>query len=339
MPSVLLIGAGNVGSALVRKAQKQGWSVDALTRKGLSSFTEDREPTFCAFEGDSPTPRSLLEFALEDAKPDIAFLAIPGSPNGSVGLAYILDLTQSGIPVVTAEKSAFAHHYQDLAPLVELDMLGIRATVGGGTAMLDYLRARQVAHKEVLGYFAVNGTLNFLFTEDGSFAEKVERATKLGYAEPGATDPAAVVAGELNDVRMKASILFNHAFGNGAALSPDSFHRASCTTKDLRALTSPGVRVRYLVRITNSGAEPEIDRDSPGSLFAEVDGWTVHGGFYPIAEGTPLSGWSLKGVDNGFYLEEGPFGQDGTYRMVGNGAGPEPTAESMMCDARRILGI
>ncbi|MBS3090863.1 hypothetical protein J4217_00250 [Candidatus Pacearchaeota archaeon] len=46
-----------------------------------------------------------------------------------------------------------------------------------------------------------------------------------------------------------------------------------------------------------------------------------------------------SGVNNAVLTSEGEFGKDGSYVLIGPGAGPGPTALSMVIDAEKILHL
>lgn len=123
------------------------------------------------------------------------------------------DALRAGKHVVTANKDLLAEHggeLLDLASASGCDLL-FEAAVAGGIPIIRPLKQCLAGNEitEVMGI--VNGTTNYILTkmfeENMGFAEALEKATKLGYAE---ADPTADIEGL--DAGRKAAILASLAF-------------------------------------------------------------------------------------------------------------------------------
>jgi homoserine dehydrogenase len=68
-----------------------------------------------------------------------------------------------------------------------------------------------------------------------------------------------------------------------------------------------------------------------------VGDWDISAGFKNINENPRFSQLVSSGVDNAILIYEGKYGIDGTYRLIGPGAGSGPTTASMIKDANRLL--
>ena len=164
-------------------------------------------------DGYSPTQ---VDGTSNDLKPDLAFITTPSSI-GDVSSRYVRDLLRSDAVVVTAEKGAITYGWEDF----ELDIdrrLGITATVGGGSQLLRAARDQVNGGKISRIDLVANGTLGVVMEEfeKGTVAPTVASlVTRMGYAEPGATDMSEIIAGELGDVTKKAQIFYNYVLANG----------------------------------------------------------------------------------------------------------------------------
>lgn len=338
--NVIVIGKGSIGSAVSSKIRSRtGWNIAAnlsRTAQGLQKGMKMADG-FCKF--DPQEPATLAEaLPLEDV--DLAFLAIPTIEEGRIALGYMQTLIGHGVPVVTCEKGSVSNFYADLVAL-GVENIGTSATVGGGTRMLSFLKNRRLrdSHQRAVAVNAVlNGTLNYIFSETSgggrSLPEAVDEAIKLQITEPGAEDPLDIIRGEMADVVMKASALFNIVLSaDGGYLSPDMFDVSELDEKGLSQLAKRAYR--YVVSF--SSAENGMPEGLIGAMRASVNGWNICGGFYPIAE-SPIPEQLLPvGVNNAVVVAEGPMSADGIYRLEGPGAGPRPTAEAMMTDAMHLL--
>ena len=332
------IGVGTIGGAVIRKVAADPMYKACASITGSSIRIGKDGPV----ETTDGVSGKIQYIRREFGTPDIAFLAIPTRDKGEIACEYIRELLDKNIAVVTCEKGALAYRFPELRP--RLKHIGYKATCGGGTMMIPALQGRHLRRKKVVVHAVVNGTLNYIFAgvglEGRSLAEMVREASKLGYAEPGASDPLAVIRGEVEDVTKKLPVLFNTVFAGteGPYLTPDDFTFESVDEKSALALTSPGNHYRYIVRVTNQDIGFEADPSLPGSLHIMKGGWRIDAGFVNLRSGSKLDRWIPGGVNNGVLLEEGPYGADGIYELCkGPGAGPEPTAEAMMCDARELL--
>ncbi len=331
-------GGVNVGGAVPERATELGLrhsmyvvksdGVHVMNSRGATSLHDPRE-----------------DFWNEDTYTDgvrVAFLATPSSGDGTRALEIIEGLRGHDIPTVTAEKAALAHHFPALEPY--LGLMGISASVGGGTGMLPWLaskinpRTRQV-------HSVVNGTINHIVDGiDGgrTAGQVIDEAVTLGYAEPGATNHLEVINGELvGDIPKKASILWNtvlrNIFSPDTVLFPADLAQPALDQDGLNQLIAEAGARRYILSVVRSGEEiPEKDILAP--LRREVDGGLVIiGGFRRISDNPLFKALRMPGPSNGSVITAGPNESDGVYKLEGPGAGPGPTAAAMVQDARQLL--
>ena len=233
----------------------------------------------------------------------------------------ILAALRSGKAVVTANKALLAEDGAVLhAAAVEGGAdLYYEASVAGAIPLLRPLRESLVGDdvRRVIGI--VNGTTNFILTrmdEQGmGFAEALDEATALGYAE---ADPTADVEGF--DAAAKAAILASLAFHTRVTAS--DVHRegiTEVTAADVASAKAMGCVVKLLA-------------------IAERDGSSVIARVHPamIPRNHPLGG--VREAYNAVFVEAVSAGQ---LMFYGRGAGGEPTASAVLGDlvavARGVL--
>ncbi len=212
-----IIGFGNVGREVIKQAKKMGAGIEfvaALSSRGGVIVRRPRDAAALerlAEEGrglgnhPSFTPGLGLRELVEEAGPDIAFIAIPPSyGTGEPNTRMYSELATMGVSVVTADKTALAlDFWGTLNEFARRGLrIGYRATVAAGVPVTDVawaLRWRGVESFEAI----LNATTNYIISlvaQGLSFGEAVERAIRDGYAEPDPTvdthgwDPAAKVA-------------------------------------------------------------------------------------------------------------------------------------------------
>ena len=195
----------------------------------------------------------------------------------------------------------------------------VQPAVGGGIPIIRPLSESLAGERitRVLGI--VNGTTNYILTkmsdEDLAFADAVEEAQVLGFAE---ADPTADISGA--DAAAKTAILASLAFGTW--VSVDAVYRQgieSLDPIDLRFAADLG----YIPKLLAVGEE------TPSGVSARV-----HPALIPLDH--PLA--SVRGAHNAVFIE-GP--QVGELLFMGPGAGGGPTATAVLGDiidaARELL--
>ena len=228
--------------------------------------------------------------------------------------SLLLAAMESGASVVTANKALLAEDGATLYAAAEKHGVDLyyEAAVAGAIPLLRPLReslAGDVVHR-VLGI--VNGTTNFVLTrmdETGAgFAEALDEATALGYAE---ADPTADV--EAFDAADKAAILAGLAFHT--RVTSADVHRegiTEVTATDVAAAREMGAVVKLL-------AIAERSPDGQGV------GVRVHPAMIPRTH--PLA--SVREAFNAVFVECAAAGE---LMFYGRGAGGSPTASAVLGD-------
>lgn len=319
-----LVGNGRIGREVRRRVERLGSQpVFVKTRSGLE------------------VPGGGAKRGGEYPAVDLVYLAIPTEDDGRAAKEYIEHFLSEGAAVVTCEKGALSEYYAEFAP--RLERIGLSATVGGGTRMLGYVRER-VGRRTQEVHAVINGTLNFIMDGVASgrtMGQMVAESRLLGYAEPGRAEDRPddgildVINGEAcGDLPKKATILFNHCLGK-VPVRASKVRTRALREADLDELERHAKRWRYIVSFLRTD-EGSGEAPGPGGFVHQADGWEISGGFRNIDENPLFVRLVPHGVDNAVLVSEGSRAGDGQYAVSGPGAGPAPTAASMLLDGRRL---
>ena len=229
---------------------------------------------------------------------------------------------RAGKPVVTANKETLAKHGAALFPLAAARRVPLlcEASVGGGIPLFAALRHIQAANTVTAFRGIVNGTTNFILSamaEEGTaYTDALAEAQRLGYAEP---DPTADVEGF--DAVYKACVLAMVCFG--VAIPPSSVARVGITgvtADDIVEASAAGEVVKLLAHGSDAGGNVQLSV-APAR----------------VAAGSPLG--ATRANYNAIELTGDRVGP---VLLVGQGAGPRPTASAILSDivdaARVALG-
>jgi homoserine dehydrogenase len=306
-----LLGAGNVGAALIRLLHDR--ADDVALRSGVRievTRVAVREP---AKVRDVPLPPDVFvddpRLVVDDPGTDIVVELIGGVVPAR---ELLLQAFANGKPVVTANKELLATHGADLfaaADAAGLD-LAFEAAVAGGIPLIRPLRTSLAGERVERLLGIVNGTTNYILTqmsEHGwSFDEALAEAQRLGYAE---ADPTADVEGY--DAAAKAAILASLAFDTAVTVD-DVFREgiSRITAQDI----ADADRLGYVVKLL---AIAELDDDAISVR--------VHPAMVPVAH--PLA--SVRDAFNAVFVEGPRIGQ---LMLYGRGAGGDPTATAVAGD-------
>jgi homoserine dehydrogenase len=313
---VALLGCGTVGSEVVRLLHDQRDDLAArvgarLEIAGIAVRRPQRKRDLTGLDVDPSlfTTDAAALVARDDI--DIVVEVIGGiEPARSL----ILSAMSHGASVVTANKALLA---EDGATLHEAaDKHGVdlyyEASVAGAIPLLRPLReslAGDTVHR-VLGI--VNGTTNFILTrmdETGAgFAEALDEATELGYAE---ADPSADI--DAFDAAAKAAILAGLAFHTRVTIA--DVHREGIAVVTAGAVAS----ARAMGCVVKLLAICERSPDGRGV------GVRVHPAMIPRSH--PLAG--VREAYNAVFIEADAAGQ---LMFYGRGAGGAPTASAVLGD-------
>jgi len=317
---VAVLGCGAVGSQVVRLLQEQ--SGDLAARVGARVELVGVAVRRLEAPREVEVPEGLLTTdaaglaSREDV--DLVVEVIGGiEPARSLILAAL----ENGASVVTANKALLAEDGPTLFEAAEKSGrdLYYEAAVAGAIPILRPLRESLAGDKVTRVLGIVNGTTNFILdkmdTAGSGFAEALEEAQELGYAE---ADPTADVEGF--EAAAKAAIL--------ASLAVHS------------RVTASDVRREGISEVTAADVKSAADMGSVVKLLAicelrqDAVAVRVHPAMIPRSH--PLA--SVREAFNAVFVETEAAGE---LMFYGPGAGGAPTASAVLGDlvtvARNVL--
>lgn len=297
--TVAVLGAGTVGSALLRRLTPlPAFRVSSVLVRDTTVRREvSLEPGILT---DDP------QRALEGADLVVELM-------GGTGLArqLMLQALEAGKPVITGNKAALAEHWEEFLPFIERGQLYFEASVMAGTPVIAPL-VHVLRGSEPLQLEAVlNGTCSYIIgrLEDGlDFAAALQEAQDLGYAE---ADPTLDIGGI--DAAHKLSIMARLAF------DPDlGWQEVLAATSGISELT-PGIVKEAM---EDGGSVTLLASINPGA-----DRWEarVRPVYLPAGHNLAQLGAGLNG-----FLFQGR--QSGSIFMSGPGAGGDSTASAVLAD-------
>ncbi|HEX6325113.1 MAG TPA: homoserine dehydrogenase [Jiangellaceae bacterium] len=311
---VALLGCGNVGTEVARLMTEHATDLEAragarLELAGIAVRRPDRDRSATGVDPDLFTTDALGLATRDDV--DIVIELI-GGIEPSRGL--ILAAMEHGASVVTGNKALLAEDGATLHNAAEKFGVDLyyEAAVAGAIPLLRPLRESLAGDRirRVLGI--VNGTTNYILDkmdrEGSSYAEALEEAQALGYAE---ADPTADIEGY--DAAAKAAILAGIAFHS--SVTNADVHRegiSDVSSADVASAREMGAVVKLL-------AICELSEDGRSV------GARVHPAMLPRTH--PLA--SVRGAYNAVFVESDAAGQ---VMFYGPGAGGTPTASAVLGD-------
>lgn len=313
---VAVLGCGSVGSQVVRLLDEQAGDLAArvgapVELVGVAVRRLDAPRDIDVAEGLLTTDATGL-VTREDV--DLVVEVIGGiEPARSLILAAL----ESGKSVVTANKALLAEDGPTLFEAAEKAGrdLYYEAAVAGAIPILRPLRESLAGDRVTRVLGIVNGTTNFILdkmdTSGAGFAEALEEAQDLGYAE---ADPTADVEGF--DAAAKAAILASLAFHSRVTAS--DVHREGITEITAADVAS----AREMNSVVKLLAICELTAGSEGEDAVAV---RVHPAMIPRSH--PLA--SVREAYNAVFVESDAAGQ---LMFYGPGAGGSPTASAVLGD-------
>ncbi|MFJ6198530.1 homoserine dehydrogenase [Micromonospora sp. NPDC092111] len=312
-----LLGCGTVGSEVVRLLHEQSTDLAArigapLEIAGIAVRRVGRD------RGDLPVdPAVFTTDPLGLIKRDDVDVVVEVVGGIEPARSWLVEALRAGKSVVTANKALLA---EDGAALHDAAAEGgadlyFEASVAGAIPLLRPLR--ESLHGDRINRVTgiVNGTTNFILSAmdatGAGFAEALEEATELGYAE---ADPTADVEGF--DAAAKAAILASLAFHTRVTAA--DVHRegiTEVTAADMASAKAMGCTIKLLC-IAARGTDP---------AGRETVGVRVHPAMIPL--GHPLA--SVGDAFNAVFVEAEAAGQ---LMFYGRGAGGAPTASAVLGD-------
>ena len=313
---VAVLGCGSVGSQVVRLLGEQ--AADLAARVGAPvelAGVAVRRPEVVR-EVDVPPELVTTDAMGLVTRPDVD-LVVEVIGGIEPARSLILAALESGKSVVTANKALLAEDGPTLFEAAEKAGrdLYYEAAVAGAIPILRPLRESLAGDRVTRVLGIVNGTTNFILdrmdSSGAGFAEALEEAQELGYAE---ADPTADVEGF--DAAAKAAILASLAFHSRVTAA--DVHRegiSEVTAADVQSAREMNSVVKLL-------AICELRETEDGQSAVAV---RVHPAMIP--RNHPLA--SVREAFNAVFVESEAAGQ---LMFYGPGAGGAPTASAVLGD-------
>ena len=307
---ISLLGAGNIGAGVIA-------ALAAGTSRYAARVGQPLELRRVLVRDDARMRRGVraeqITTKIEDVLADDATKIVVELLGGEEpARTYIEQSLRAGRHVVTANKEVMAKFGATLLQIASDN--GVRllyeASVGGGIPVIAPL-SRDLLANEISAVTAIiNGTTNYMLTamaqQGADYEDVLAEAQELGYAEP---DPTADVEGI--DASFKLAVLCGLAFNVNVA--PTEVARegiTGITAQDIAYADELGYVIKLLARA--SLVDDEVEATVRPTLVALSE---------PLAK--------VDGVLNAVQVEGDLVGR---VLFEGPGAGPGPTASSVLAD-------
>ena len=252
----------------------------------------------------------------KDKKIDILFESI-GQSDG-MSKKVVEHALKNRVNVITPNKALIAKHGDYLALLAEKNKVNLEfeASVAGGIPILRTIKEGLATNRINKVYGILNGTTNYILSEmensNETFDKVLQKAQKLGYAEPG--NPKLDLNGfdAFAKIRILSALSFNTKISKSKCIMEGI---ENIKLEDIKIANQLGLRVKLL------GISEIIN----GQLFE-----TVH----PCLVSKKTYIGNVNGVMNAVITEGKPVGES---VLQGEGAGPGPTSSSLLADLLSIL--
>jgi len=252
----------------------------------------------------------------KDKKIDILFESI-GQSDG-ISKKVVEHALKNRVNVITPNKALIAKHGDYLALLAEKNKVNLEfeASVAGGIPILRTIKEGLATNRINKVYGILNGTTNYILSEmensNETFDKVLQKAQKLGYAEPG--NPKLDLNGfdAFAKIRILSALSFNTKISKSKCIMEGI---ENIKLEDIKIANQLSLRVKLL------GISEIIN----GQLFE-----TVH----PCLVSKKTYIGNVNGVMNAVITEGKPVGES---VLQGEGAGPGPTSSSLLADLLSIL--
>ena len=252
----------------------------------------------------------------KENKIDILFECI-GQSDG-ISKKIVEHALKKKINVITPNKALIAKHGDSLAKLAEKNNVNLEfeASVAGGIPILRTIKEGLATNKINKVYGILNGTTNYILSEmensNETFDKVLQKAQKMGYAEPG--NPKLDLNGfdAFAKIRILSALSFNTKISKAKCIMEGI---QNIKLEDIKIASQLGLRVKLL----------GISQIINGKLFE-----TVHPCL--VSKNTYIG--NVNGVMNAVITEGKPVGES---VLQGEGAGPGPTSSSLLSDLLSIL--
>ena len=316
--NIAIVGLGQIGIYLynelnIKKSEIQKKTGKKIKIVAISAKNKNKKRRF------SISKKIFYKNPLkifEKEKIDILFECI-GSSDG-ISKKLVEKALKNKVHVITPNKALISKHGDNLAKLAEKNKVNLEfeASVAGGIPILRTIKEGLATNKINKVYGILNGTTNYILSEmentNESFDKVLQKAQKLGFAEPG--NPKLDLNGfdAFAKIRILSALSFNGKISKNKCIMEGI---ENIKLEDIKIANQLGLRIKLL------GISEIID----GKLFE-----TVHPSL--VSKKTYIG--NVNGVMNAVITEGIPVGQS---VLQGEGAGPGPTSSSLLSDLMSIL--
>ncbi len=316
--NIAIIGLGQIGLYLYNELKLKKKEIEIKTGKKINivAISAKNKTKKRRFKIDKKIFYSNPLNIFSEKKVDILFECI-GQSDG-VSKKIVEKALKNKVNVITPNKALIAKHGDTLAKLAEKNNVNLEfeASVAGGIPILRTIKEGLATNKIKKVYGILNGTTNYILTEmentSETFDRVLQKAQKLGYAEPG--NPKLDLNGfdAFAKIRILSALSFNTKISKANCLMEGI---ENIKLEDIKIANQLGLRVKLL------GISEIIN----GQLFE-----TVHPCL--VSKNTYIG--NVNGVMNAVITEGKPVGES---VLQGEGAGPGPTSSSLLSDLLSIL--
>ena len=316
--NIAIIGLGQIGLYLYNELKLKKKEIEIKTGKKINivAISAKNKTKKRRFKIDKKIFYSNPLKILNEKKVDILFECI-GQSDG-ISKKIVEHALKNKVNVITPNKALIAKHGDTLARLAEKNNVNLEfeASVAGGIPILRTIKEGLATNKIRKVYGILNGTTNYILTEmentQETFDKVLQKAQKLGYAEPG--NPKLDLNGfdAFAKIRILSALSFNTKISKANCLMEGI---ENIKLEDIKIANQLGLRVKLL------GISEIIN----GQLFE-----TVHPCL--VSKNTYIG--NVNGVMNAVITEGKPVGES---VLQGEGAGPGPTSSSLLSDLLSIL--
>ena len=316
--NIAIVGLGQIGIYLYNELNLKKNEIEKKTGKkikivAISAKSRNKKRRF------SISKKIFYKNPLkifEKEKIDILFECI-GFSDG-ISKKLVEKALNSKVHVITPNKALISKHGDNLAILAEKNKVNLEfeASVAGGIPILRTIKEGLATNRINKVYGILNGTTNYILSEmessNQTFDKVLQKAQKLGFAEPG--NPKLDLNGfdAFAKIRILSALSFNGKISKSKCIMEGI---ENIKLEDIKIANQLGLRIKLL------GISEIIE----GKLFE-----TVH----PCLVSKKTYIGNVNGVMNAVITEGKPVGQS---VLQGEGAGPGPTSSSLLSDLMSIL--
>ena len=316
--NIAIVGLGQIGIYLYNELNLKKNEIEKKTGKkikivAISAKNRNKKRRFSISKKNFyKNPLTIFE----KEKIDILFECI-GFSDG-ISKKLVEKALNSKVHVITPNKALISKHGDNLAKLAEKNKVNLEfeASVAGGIPILRTIKEGLATNKINKVYGILNGTTNYILSEmessNQTLDKVLQKAQKLGYAEPG--NPKLDLNGfdAFAKIRILSALSFNGKISKSKCIMEGI---ENIKLEDIKIANQLGLRIKLL------GISEIIE----GKLFE-----TVH----PCLVNKKTYIGNVNGVMNAVITEGKPVGQS---VLQGEGAGPGPTSSSLLSDLMSVL--